>query len=144
MVHAAGRLSGERVSELHSSEIWSVALFATPTGINETPVNKPQRLVIMASIDLGDFRIPPRGPEACSAPRPVTSSSMRESAASRSNDQRSREPMQKRNSIRFGTLTEAVDVGLCECASEEDRDRGGSTTTSATPAGSSSPRFRGR
>jgi hypothetical protein len=41
MVHAAGRLSGERVSELHSSEIWSVALFATPTGINETPVNKP-------------------------------------------------------------------------------------------------------
>jgi integrase len=29
------------VSELHSSEIWSVALFATPTGINETPVNKP-------------------------------------------------------------------------------------------------------
>jgi len=52
--------------------------------------------------------------------------------------------MQKRNSIRFGTLTEAVDVGLCECASEEDRDRGGSTTTSATPAGSSSPRFRGR
>lgn len=33
--------------------------------------------------------------------------------------------MQKRNSIRFGTLTEAVDVGLCECASEEDRDRGG-------------------
>jgi hypothetical protein len=44
MVHAAGRLSGERVSELHSSEIWSVALFATPTGINETPVNKPHYL----------------------------------------------------------------------------------------------------
>jgi len=43
-----------------------------------------QRLVIMASIDLGDFRIPPRGPEACSASRPVTSSSMRETAASRS------------------------------------------------------------
>jgi hypothetical protein len=43
-----------------------------------------RRLVIMASIDLGDFRIPPRGPEACSASRPVTSSSMRESAASRS------------------------------------------------------------
>jgi hypothetical protein len=46
MVHAAGRLSGERVSELHSSGIWSVALFATPTGINETPVNKPPCLFI--------------------------------------------------------------------------------------------------
>jgi hypothetical protein len=50
MVHAAGRLSGERVSELHSSEIWSVALFATPTGINETPVNKPQALAAHSQI----------------------------------------------------------------------------------------------
>src|SRR5437588_12546488 len=50
MVHAAGRLSGERVSELHSSEIWSVALFATPTGINETPVNKPQPLALCGGL----------------------------------------------------------------------------------------------
>jgi hypothetical protein len=50
-----------------------------------------------------------------------------------------------RSVIQFDSAhPQAVDVGLCGCASEVDRDRGASTTTSATPGGSSSPRFRGR
>src|SRR5947209_4767491 len=67
MVHPSGRLSGERVSELHSSEIWSVALFATPTGINETPVNKPPAVVTTPrhpSPRNTHFRCPPMPPSS--------------------------------------------------------------------------------